>query len=103
MSNIINEESYADMAAQIINTVKDSRFTQGFWGYDTLEADKFLDEIIASIEGSLNGGVPISGREIRNMKCKKGFRGYDVNELDTFMESLGNAMDRLEQIRDKGF
>ena len=91
------------MANEIINTINNSRFTQGFKGYDTAQVDEFLDEVITSISDSINGGVPISARDIRNPNFKVGFRGYDVNELDAFMESLGNAVDRLESIRDKRF
>jgi len=97
------QKSYADMANEIINTINNSRFTQGFKGYDTAQVDEFLDEVITSISDSINGGVPISARDIRNPNFKVGFRGYDVNELDAFMGSLGNAVDRLESIRDKRF
>jgi len=98
------DKEYKVYGNRIINIINDIKFTQGFSGYDTLEVDNSLDDLIKLIKDHGYYEIanePIDTHIIRDTNFTKGFRGYDSKEVNEFMNKIALEFEKLNSIKRK--
>lgn len=96
------DNEYVKCGNVIIEDIKQVKFTQDFRGYDTVEVDKYLDDIIRLVRYNRNYKLVnhmIDTGAIGNMSFAMGWRGYDTNEVGMFINRLSTEMEKLNEIK----
>ena len=102
MVNADEKVLYEGEAGKLIDltiyTINNIKFTQVWRGYDTSEADNFLDDLVRLAEYHKdyeNLGNMIDSSSIKKANLYKGFRGYDCTEVNNFLGKIVLEFEKL--------